>query len=151
MVEHCIHIAGAIGPNPIPPTMIEASPKQNIVFLKITWLYFDVPRNILKVWKNFLLYNLEYFSIPLLLKTLFSHWRRYGYSYPRGFDIKGYLEVFTSNLISRILGAIMRTILIIVGVVAEIFIVFLGIAVFLGWLALPFLALYGLWRGFNIL
>jgi len=122
---------------------------QNIIILAITWLYFDVPRNILKAWKNFLLYNLEYFSIPLLLKTLFSHWRRYGYAYPRGFDIKGYLEVFTSNLISRILGAIMRTILIIIGIIAEILIVVGGLIIFLCWLVLPFAAIYGLWRGFT--
>ena len=128
--------------------MLEASPKQNIILLELSWLYFDVPRNILKAWRNFLLFNLNYFSIPLLLKTLFSHWRRYGYSYPRGFDIKGYFEVFTSNLISRILGAIMRSVLIIIGILIEIFIVLAGLIVFLGWLALPILAIYGLWWGF---
>jgi hypothetical protein len=125
--------------------MLKALP--NIILLMIVWLFFDVPRNILKAWRNFLLFNLEYFSIPLLLKTFFSHWRRYGYAYPRGFDIKGYFEVFTSNLISRILGAILRTVLIILGLFIEVFIILGGLLVFLGWLILPFVALYGLWWG----
>ncbi len=151
MVARFVHIEEVIGPTPIVPItiMLESSPKQNIIFLMLGWLYFDVPRNILKAWRNFLLYNLEYFSIPLLFKTLFSHWRRYGYSYPRGFDIKGYLEIFASNLISRILGAIMRTILIIIGIFVELLIVAGGFLVFLGWLILPLLTLYGIWWAQN--
>ena len=128
--------------------MLEAAPKYNIILLKITWLYFDVPRNILKAWRNFLLFNLQYFSIPLLLKTFFSHWRRYQSYYPRGLDIKRYFEVFVSNLISRILGGILRSVLILVGLLIELFILFAGLVVFLGWLALPFLAVLGLWWGF---
>jgi len=102
-------------------------------------------------WKNFLRFNLNYFSISLLLKTLFSHWRKYQWSYGRGFDIKRYAEVFFSNLISRVIGAIIRFFLILIGVVAEIIIVLAGIIVFLGWLLLPVLLLAGLWFGFKLL
>jgi len=124
---------------------------QNIVLQFIKWYYFDQLKAILKAWKNFLRFNLNYFSISLLLKTLFSHWRRYQWSYGRGFDIKRYAEVFFSNLISRVIGAIIRFFLILIGVVAEIIIVLAGIIVFLGWLLLPVLLLAGLWFGFKLL
>jgi len=124
---------------------------QNILFQYLTWHYVDQVRGILLAWKNFLRFNLNYFSISLLLKTLFSHWRKYQWSYGRGFDIKRYAEVFFSNLISRVIGAIIRFFLILIGVAAEIFIVLAGIIVFLGWLLLPVLLLAGLWFGFKLL
>ena len=73
---------------------------QNIFIQYFLWYFHDVPKEILKGWRNFLVFNFNYFSIPLLLKTFFSHWRQYKWSYGRGFDIARYLEAFFSNLIS---------------------------------------------------
>jgi len=115
-----------------------------ILIQYLSWHFFDVPKDILRGWKNFLKFGLNYFSISLLFKTLFSHWRKYRWFYPKGFDIGKYIEVFFSNLISRILGAILRIFLIITGVLAEIFIIFAGIVIFLGWLILPALLIAGL-------
>lgn len=108
-----------------------------IVFDFIYWYFVRVPRNIVQAWANFLKFNLEFFSIPLLLKTFFAHWRQYKWNYPRGFYASKYLEVFFSNLISRTLGAIMRTILIIIGLAVEIIIFVIGAAIFIAWLGLP--------------
>ena len=124
---------------------------QNIVFQWLSWQFFDVPKEILKVWKNFLKFNLNYFSVPLLIKTFFSPWRKYRMSYGKGFDIGRYIEVFFSNLLFRTLGAIMRSFLIILGLLVEIFIIFCGIIIFLGWLILPILLIFGLYHGFRIL
>jgi len=124
---------------------------ENIFFQWMAFQFFEVPGSLIKAWRNFLLFNLNYFSIPLLLKTFFSPWRRYKWAYPRGFELGGYLEVFISNLISRILGAILRFFLIILGILAEIFIMFAGMVIFLGWLVLPILLIFGLYYGFRIL
>jgi len=115
-----------------------------ILIQYLHWHFFELPREILGAWRNFLKFNFNYFSIPLLLKTLFSHWRRYKWQYGRSFDIGKYLNVFFSNLTSRVLGAIMRVFLILLGLLTQIFIIFLGIIVFLGWLALPALLIIGL-------
>ncbi len=115
------------------------------------WHYIDGTRGIFRAWKNFLRFNLDYFSIPLLFKTLFSPWRRYQWSYGRGFDFGRYFQAFLSNLISRIIGAIIRTFLILIGIMVEIFILLAGIIVLLGWLALPLLLIRGLWFGFKLL
>lgn len=124
---------------------------ENIIFQYLSWQIFEMPKNILKAWKNFLLFSLNYFSVPLLLKTFFSHWRRYRWEYPKGFDFGIYFEVFFSNLISRSLGIVFRSVLIIVGLILEILILFAGFFIFLGWLILPILLIFGLYYGFRIL
>ncbi|MDD2697156.1 MAG: hypothetical protein PHE52_03325 [Candidatus Pacebacteria bacterium] len=124
---------------------------QNILVQYIVWQFFEVPREILKAWKNFLLFNLNYFSVPLLLKTFFSHWRRYRWSYGKGFDPGRYLETFFSNLISRVLGAIVRTFAIVIGILSEIGIFFGGVIVFFGWLLFPAFLIAGLIFGIRII
>jgi len=125
--------------------------KENIFWQWISWQFFDVPKNILKAWKNFLDFGLYYFSVSLLIKTFFSPWRRYKWSFGKGFDIGKYFEAFFSNLIFRILGAILRCFLIIIGLLFEIFIVFAGAIVFFGWLILPALLIAGLIFGFKVI
>jgi len=124
---------------------------ENILIQYLSWQFFDVPKKLIRAWKNLLLFNLNYFSIPLLIKTLFAPWRRYKMSYGRGFDIGRYFEAFISNLIFRTLGAIVRIFLIIIGLFAEVFIILAGIIVFFGWLLGPVILIYGLIFGFKIL
>jgi hypothetical protein len=131
--------------------MKEVAKKQNIFFQWVFWEFFEIPGNILKNWGNFLRFNLNYFSVPLLLKTFFSPWRRYKWFYPRGLKIGRYLEVFFSNLLSRFLGAIIRFSLIIIGLLTEIFVILGGIILFFGWLILPALLIAGLIFGFRLL
>ena len=123
----------------------------NILLQSLIWQFFDVPKAILKAWQNFLLFNLNYFSVPTLLKTFFSHWRRYGSSYGRVFEVWKNFEVFVFNMMSRIIGVILRTIFIIVGLLLEILIILIGIIIFLGWLFLPFLLVLGFIFGINLL
>jgi hypothetical protein len=130
---------------------MEVAKKQNIISQWITWHFLEVPREILKAWKNFLKFNLNYFSVPLLLKTFFAPWRRYRMSYGKGFNLNRYLEAFFSNLIFRTLGAVMRSFLIVIGLMVEILIIFAGIVVFFGWLILPALLIAGLIFGIKII
>jgi len=98
---------------------------------------------IIRAFKNFLWFGLDFFSIPLLFKTLFSYWRRYHWFYGKRIDVARYVEVFISNSFSRIVGAMVRTVLIIMGVLVEVLIFLSGIFVFLVWLLLPLLMILG--------
>ncbi len=131
--------------------MIKGAKKQTIFSQYLIWHFIDMPKEILKAWRNFLLFNLNYFSIPLLIRTLFSYWRQYQWSYGRGFDAARYLETFVSNLISRILGAIVRIFLIIFGIICEIFIFFSGLIIFLTWFILPLILIAGLIFGIFVI
>jgi hypothetical protein len=130
---------------------IEVSQKKNILQQALEFHFFDMPREILKGWKNFLKFNLNYFSIPLLLKTFFYYWRGYKWSYGRGFDLTRYLEAFTSNMVFRILGAFLRTWLIIFGIITEISLFFIGLLSFLIWIFLPIILISGFFYGLKLL
>lgn len=123
----------------------------NILIQYLEWHYFQRPKGIILGWKNFLKFNLHFFSVFFLLKTLFSHWHRYRYSYGRGFDLGRYFQVFTFNLTSRILGAAVRSILILIGIFFEILIFLIGILILIWWLTLPALLAGGLFWGIKIL
>jgi len=123
----------------------------NLLTKYLIWHFYDVPEDILKAWRNFLKFNLNYFSIPLLIKTLFSHWRRYAMSYGKRLDFGRYFETFVFNMMSRGIGAILRISLILIGLLVEIFLFFLGTIIFLLWLLLPLLLVGGLGFGFRLL
>jgi len=125
--------------------------KKNLFFQYLEWQFFDAPKEIIKGWRNFLLFNLHYFSTPLLIKTFFSYWHRYQWSYGKRFDPKVYFEAFFSNLISRCIGAIIRSFFIILGAITEIIIFFLGLIVLLIWLGLPLIIILGIYYGSKLL
>ena len=123
----------------------------NVFLQGLIWQFWDVPKAILKAWKTFLWFNLNYFSVPILLKSFFSHWRRYHYPYGRAFEFWKNIETFVFNMMSRIIGAILRTFFIILGLIIEIFIILIGLIIFLGWLVLPFFLILGLIFGIKLL
>jgi len=116
----------------------------------LTWQFIDSPKSILRGWYNLLFFNLNYFSVPTLLRTFFSHWHRYYLSYGKAFRPARYFEAFVFNIFSRIIGAIFRTVFIIVGTALEVLIIGGGIIVILGWLVLPFLLIFGLIFGIRL-
>jgi len=125
--------------------------QRNILTNWLIWQFWETPGKIVQAWKNILKFNLEFFSVSLLLKTLFSYWHQYRWYYPKGFDIGKYLEVFFSNMISRILGAIVRIIFIILGLITEVFIFFAGLIIIFFWIISPGLAIFCLWHGLRLL
>ncbi|XOB42424.1 MAG: hypothetical protein ACKKMP_03635 [Candidatus Nealsonbacteria bacterium] len=124
--------------------------KQNTVLKYIWWHFIEAPKSILKGWGNYLRFGLNYFSVGLLLKTLFSPWRNYRWFYPKSFDLGKYAEVAFSNLISRMLGFIPRSVLIIIGIISEIFILVFGVFVLAAWLVLPVFLILGIYHGIRL-
>ncbi|HEA84488.1 MAG TPA: hypothetical protein ENI04_00715 [Candidatus Wildermuthbacteria bacterium] len=122
-----------------------------MILLYLKWHFLEAPRTILGAIKNVLLFNLEYFSVVLLLKTLFSPWKRYQWSHKGSFSIKKSMEALVSNLISRTLGALIRGFIIIVGLISEVALLGASAFVFLGWMILPLLIILALFYGIRIL
>ncbi len=123
----------------------------NIFLEAIIWQFVDVPRNIIQAWRNYLFFNLKYFSISFLLRTFFSPWHRYRYSYGKIFELKKNFGTFIFNSMSRIIGALLRLFLIFFAIFIEIVIFFIGLIIFFGWLLLPALLVLGLIFGFILL
>lgn len=123
----------------------------NIIFLWLEWHFVDTPKKILEAWFNLLRFNLIYFSIPVLLKTLFNYWHRYRMSYPRRLEPWLFFEVFVFNVMSRFIGAFLRSIFILAGFIFEIFIFVGGVFVLFWWIILPLAILIAFIAGVKII
>ncbi len=62
-----------------------------------------------------------------------------------------YFETFIFNMMSRIIGAILRTFFIILGLISELFIIIAGAAALLVWLVSPLILIFGLFLGIKMI
>ncbi len=114
------------------------------------WHYSQALKEGLVIWKTFLWFVSQLFSIRLLLRTLFSPWRRLKEYYGRGFDPVRLLESLLINIMMRFIGFIIRTITIFIGLAAELLAIIVGIMIFIIWFAFPFFIILFLSRGIMI-
>jgi hypothetical protein len=132
--------------------VLETLKRKSLLLLFYEWYFIQVPKKIFLVFKNLLKFGNYFFSITLLLKTYFSHWHGYRWVYNvRGIDIWKFFEVYFSNLISRILGAFIRTFVILFGILFELAVLILGPIVLISWIFLPLISLIAFLYGFKSL
>jgi hypothetical protein len=93
--------------------------------------------------KERLAVTFDYFSIELLLKTFFAPFRQISAGSVRG-PVGVQLRAFFDRLISRIIGAMIRTFMIIIGVVTIIFVSLLGALRIIAWIFVPVLPIIGI-------
>ncbi len=110
----------------------------------LTWHYTKGLRIYLEGWKYLLGYLNHNFSLPLLLTTLFSPWKRLiDDNNTPGFDPRRIFEQITFNLISRGVGAVVRLILFLCGLVLMFIALVAGCVGFMLWLLIPPLGYLG--------
>lgn len=102
------------------------------------WYFSSAFLNIFNVWKNFMWFILHFFSIPLLLKTLFSPWKRMTDT-DRHRTIEEFFSGVIMNLMSRVFGAFVRLSIVTVGVIALTLGIFCLCLILLTWVFLPVL------------
>ncbi len=124
--------------------MWEVTKKKNLFLCWLSWHYSVALDELVQRLKNLLSFNLHYFSIPFLARTLFAPWRGYSISYGRGFDIKRFFDVLVFNVFSRIMGAIARAVVIVTGLISHILLFLLGVILLLLWLVYPLLLIFGI-------
>ena len=107
----------------------------------LKWHYGKAIRSLCSIWKNFLYFIFDFFSVSSLFKNFFDPWKRMNDTYPKPFNLRVYFYTFIANLITRIVGAIMRLCLLIISLVCcLLFITLLPIALIV-WLLLPLIVL----------
>jgi ATP-dependent Clp protease ATP-binding subunit ClpC len=107
----------------------------------LSWHYGRGLKNFLVIWKNFFKFFWNFFSIKLLFKTLFNHWRRDVVKKTPGFDIDEILFTLASNIVSRAVGFIIRLLTLTIGLVFELLTLYVGVFLFFVWLVYPVLVL----------
>lgn len=78
-----------------------------------------------------------FFSFSSLLKTLFSPWKRLGESYEKGLNPESILSTFVVNSITRLVGFVIRSIVLILGVFVLAFSFLCAALVYVVWAILP--------------
>lgn len=86
---------------------------------------------------------LDYFSIGLLLKTLFAPFRQISAGHVAG-PIGVRWQAFIDRLVSRCIGAIVRSLMIIFGLVTLIISCIFGLVTIVCWTLIPLLPIAGL-------
>ncbi|KKQ43251.1 MAG: hypothetical protein US60_C0005G0011 [Microgenomates group bacterium GW2011_GWC1_37_8] len=108
----------------------------------LTWFYSNGVEYYITSWRSTISWIFHFFSLSLLLKTLFAPWKRLVVADTSpGFNLQKKFEAFTFNLISVVIGAIVRFTLFWVGLFIIGLVVFGGAAGLLFWLILPFFGL----------
>ena len=87
--------------------------------------------------------TVDFFSIDLLLGTLFSPFRQISAGQVRG-PLGVQLRAFVDRLVSRLIGAMVRSFLIIAGSIALVVTLCVGLVMIIGWSLLPLLPLMGI-------
>ena len=109
----------------------------------LSWWYGDGLFARIRTIKNRIASVLDFFSIFILIRTLFSPYKQI--SAAGDFDkSETWLQIFADKLISRLIGFFARVSLIIIGVIAIIFQILFSIILIIFWLILPIIPVAGL-------
>lgn len=124
-----------------------------LVPIYFSWHYTVAIKNLIKIWRNFILFFYHFFSIGLLLSSLLAPWHGILVHRGRGFDIGEFFQVAAENAISRGLGAWVRTVIISIGLISEFLTLIIGFAALVLWVLTPIIIpagfLLGIWLLFS--
>lgn len=112
-----------------------------VFFDYLYWHYILAPSFLARFFWNLEAALLQFFSVPLLVKTLVAHWHKDAVPY-KGGTIREYATAFAWNIISRVIGFIIRTATLAVYAAIQAIYGALVVMFFLVFLVLP-LALLG--------
>lgn len=101
------------------------------------WHYSQAYYDIYHVWKNFLFFCFNFFSINELLHSLFQPWKRMGEDYPKSFDLPKMAQTFIVNTLMRFVGAMMRLLVVGFGLLFSSIIFLIGLLILLVWTVMP--------------
>jgi hypothetical protein len=103
----------------------------------LLWHYTEAYKELFSVSKNLIWFVVHFFSLPQLLRTLFSPWRRIVEEKKRNWNIEDFASRVLINIISRIIGAIMRLLVISIGLVCLLATLTISLATCILWVFMP--------------
>ncbi|MCA9367427.1 hypothetical protein KC887_04165 [Candidatus Kaiserbacteria bacterium] len=101
------------------------------------WHYTRAFGEIFHVWLNFLGFVIQFFSIPQLLRSLLSPWKRMTEERHGSWDFEAVAGFIIINLLSRFLGALMRTTIICIGLLSLVITIIGGFVTYIFWIVAP--------------
>lgn len=108
----------------------------------IAWHYGRALGGVRDITLNYMWFFWHFFSIGLLARTLVEPWQRLHEEKPNRFDVEDIFSRLMVNTVMRLVGVIVRGTFIIIGLIAVVSTLALGLFVFISWLLLPVLILF---------
>jgi len=102
------------------------------------------------VWRNFIYVVVHFFSIPKLLRSWFSPFKRMTQDRGEKFNFEDLAAYVIINFLSRIFGAIARTAIIVVGILALLLTIAGGFITYLFWMVAPIMVIALLGAGISL-
>jgi len=93
------------------------------------------------VWRNFLWFVIHFFSLPQLMRSWFAPFKRITEDRGDRYDLEDLASYVIIGFISRVIGALMRTIIILIGLIALVLTIVGGFVTYLLWALIPFIIL----------
>jgi hypothetical protein len=111
------------------------------------WHYSRAFAEIWNTCTNYIWAVWHFFSVPILLRTFFAPWHKMDVQYGKGFDVENFFGPLIVNTIMRLVGMILRAVIIAIGLAGILIIFLLGISVLVIWPFLPAVFVWLLWQG----
>lgn len=109
----------------------------------LSWWYGAGWRQRFSILQERLANTMDYFSIDLLAKTLFAPFRQISAGQVNG-SLSVKMHAFFDRLVSRTIGAMIRSTMIVVGLGVIFVHSFVGLVTFIAWAFIPLLPLIGI-------
>lgn len=122
-----------------------------IVHHYLLWHYTRAFMELFHVWFNFIWFVVHFFSIPQLMRSWFAPWKRMVEGRGEKWNLEDLAGFIIIGLISRIIGFIMRTVVIAIGLVSLFIVVVGGFLVYAFWIAAPIVIISLLGFGITLL
>lgn len=110
----------------------------------LSWWYGDGWFSRIRIIKARISASADFFSVELLASTLFAPFRQISAGRVHGGSIKFYVQNLFDRLLSRVIGSIVRTFVIIIGMVVMAIQMIFGIITLIFWLFVPIMPVIGL-------
>jgi hypothetical protein len=101
------------------------------------WHYTRAFYEIWHVWRNLLWFTIHFFSLPQLITSWFSPFKRLTETRGKPFDLEDLAGFIIINTISRLIGAFIRTFFILLGILSFIGILVGGVLTYFFWVVAP--------------
>jgi hypothetical protein len=115
------------------------------------WHYSTALVSFVRLYKNFWWFTVQFFSIPQLAGSLFAPYKRITERRAGLFDIEAWLGFIIINIISRLIGFLVRICIIFMGIINLILLCLLAVVWYAIWLAAPAIISYCLVYGLYLL
>ena len=116
----------------------------------LRWHYGSAFHELFHVWLNFLWFIIHFFSIPQLTRSLFLPWKRITEE-RRGYSFENIASFIIINLLSRLVGAMVRGTIVLIGLLILFATIITGLMVSLLWFAAPIIVVVLIALGISVI